>query len=340
MAGVWSDGVNVWVVDPSRKLIFSYDSPHAVVNFGWDFQRLDAAGNASPHDIWSDGVTMWVADSEDGKIYSYNMRASENAELRSLNAADQPLPGFGPDTHSYSLDVASTVNQATVEAIPRQFLSTASYAPEDADTNLEGHQVNLSTGANTVTITVLAQDGITTEEYTVTINRGDSEPFGWTVIDDFETLDTADSQYPSGLASDDFTMWEADLDDLQLYAFDIDTKVHKPDLDIDLDAANGSPSGLWYDGAAIRAYDRSAKMLYAYDAETGGWERGKDLDWSGARLPLHTASGQMGIRSGLRKEPASWWPLTMAPGRGTRTGILTPWMESRASTSTESGQTE
>ena len=272
------------MVDPNTKFIFSYDSPQAVVNFGWDFRRLKAAGNASPGDIWSDGVTMWVADIEDGKIYSYNMRASDNAELRSINAAGRKLPGFVPDTHSYSLDVASTVSQATVEGIPRQSFSTVSYTLEDAVTNLDGHQVNLSTGANTFTITVLAQDGVTTEEYTVTINRGDSEPFGWTVIGDFETLDTADSQSPGGLASDGSTMWVADLDDLQLYAFDIDTKVHVPDLDIDLDAAHGSPAGLWYDGAAIRAYDRSDRMLYAYDAETRGREQGKDLDLSGGMI--------------------------------------------------------
>ena len=284
VSGIWSDGAIMWVVDPNRKLIFSYDSPQTELNFGWDFRRLNAVGNAGPRDIWSDGDTMWVADSEDGKIYSYNMRASENAELRSINAAGRKLPGFGPDTHSYSLGVGSTVSQATVEGIPRQFFSTVSYTPEDADTNLDGHQVNLGTGANTVTISVLAQDGITTEEYTVTINRGDSEPLGWTVTDDFETLDTADSQYPGGLASDGSTMWVADLDDLQLYAFDIDTKVHIPDLDIDLDAAHGSPSGLWYDGAAIRAYDRSDRKLYAYDAETGGREQSKDLDWSGVRF--------------------------------------------------------
>ena len=110
---------------------------------------------------------MWVADSEDGKIYSYNMPVSSNAELRSIIAAGRKLPGFGPDTHSYSLGVSSRVSQTTVEGIPRQAFAAVSYSPEDAVPNLGGHQVDLETGANTVTITVLAQDGRTRENYTV-----------------------------------------------------------------------------------------------------------------------------------------------------------------------------
>ena len=279
VAGIWSDGVTMWVVDPNRKSIFSYSSLESEFNPGWDFRRLNAAGNTSPSDIWSDGVTMWVADSDDGKIYSYNMRSSDNAELRSISVAGRKLTGFDPDTHSYSLNVSSNVGQASVRGIPRQSFATVSYSPDDAVTNPGGYQVDLEPGANTVTITVLAQDGVTTEEYTVTINRGSAEPFGWKVIDDFNTSDTAGNQFPGGLASDGSTMWVADEDDLKLYAYDLATKAHNPDADITLDPAQTSPGSLWYDGVAIRVYDRSDRKLYAYDAETGRRDENKDVDW-------------------------------------------------------------
>lgn len=225
-AGIWSDGVTMWVVNPSRNRIFGYDAPAEERVQLKDFNRLIAAGNTSPRDIWSDGLTMWVSDSLDGKVYSYNMPPSSNAELRSLIAAGRVLHDFDPDKHSYSLGVSSRISQVSVQATPRQFLATVSYSPEDADPNLGGYQVNLNTGANTVTITVLAQDGVTTEEYTVTINRGSADPFGWKVTDDFDTLKDAGNRASSGLVSDGSTMWVADEIDLKLYAYDIETKTH------------------------------------------------------------------------------------------------------------------
>ena len=286
-AGIWSDGVRMWVVDPNRKAIFAYDSPHSERNSGWNFQRLIAAGNESPRDIWSDGVTMWVSDSADGKVYSYNMRASDNAELHSMIAAGRALADFEPDTHNYTLGVGSMVSQAAVQAIPRQILATVSYSPEDADPNSSGYQVNLNTGANSVTITVTAQDGMTSEVYTLDINRGSADPFGWKVVEDFDTLNMAGNESPAGLASDGSTMWVADEVDLKLYAYDVETKARVPDLDITLDAEQGSPGGMWTDGTTIWVFDVVDRKLYAYDVNASQRDESKDLDWPEERFPHH-----------------------------------------------------
>ena len=281
VAGIWSDGVTMWVVDPDRNVIFAYDSPDSEFNQQKDFTFLDSPGNESPRGIWSDGDTMWVSDSEDDKIYSYNMPVSNNAELRSIYAAGRTLSNFDPDTHSYSVGVSSGSSQAAVQGFPRQLKATVSYTPEDEDPNLGGYQLNLSTGANPVTITVLAQDGVTTEEYTVNINRGSSEPFGWWAADDFDMLGTAGNQSPGGLASNGSTTWVADQDDLKLYAYHQWRETHTPDLDITLDPAQDAPGGMWYDGETIRVYDVSDKKLYAYDAGTGERDESKDLDLPG-----------------------------------------------------------
>ena len=287
VAGIWSDGVNLWVVDPVRRMVFAYDSPTAELDRLRDFRRLIAAGNESPRDIWSDGETMWVSDSVDGKIYSYNMPVSNNAELRSLIAAGRLVPGFEPDTHNYSLGLGSSVLQASVQAYPRQNFADVSYSPEDAVPNLGGYQVDLETGANIVTMTVLAQDGVTQETYTISLNREDTEPFRWRAFDDFDFLHLEGNESPGGLASDGSTLWVADEVDLKLYAYDINTKAHKPDLDITLDTEQGLPGGMWSDDATIWVYDVADRKLYAYDADTGGRDESKDIARPEDRFPLH-----------------------------------------------------
>ncbi len=286
-AGIWSDGVTMYVVDPETSKIYGYDSPDSERDQSKDFKRLIDAGNTSPRDMWSDGKTMWVSDSEDGKIYSYNMPPSNNAELRLLIAAGLVLPDFDPDEHSYSRDVPSRAVQAAVQAYPRQKLATVSFSPEDSDPNLQGYQTGLQTGANTVTITVLAQDGRTSEQYTVTINRASDEPFGWNVFDDFDALDTAGNNSASGIASDGSTMWVADDLDLKLYAYDLETKSPDPDRDVPLDTAQRAPGGVWTNGATIWVYDVAGRKVYAYDAVTGQRDESKDLDWPEDITPFH-----------------------------------------------------
>ena len=286
-AGIWSDGVTMWVVDPNRNIIFAYDSPDSEHNQQKTFQTLNAAGNTNPRDIWSDGETMWVADGKDGKIYSYNMPVSNNVELRSIYAAGRFLSHFEPDTHSYTLGQSSNVSQVIVQGIPRQRFATVSYTPEDSDPNLGGHQVDLNPGANPVTITVLAQDGVTQGTYTVNFNQGSSGDFEWNAAVDFDTLDSAGNDSPGGLASDGSTMWVTDEVGLKLYAYDIATKDRTQDLDITLDPEQGSPGGMWTDGTTIRVYDVDDRKLYAYVAETGERDESKDLNWPEDTFPHH-----------------------------------------------------
>ncbi len=47
-------------------------------------------------------------------------------------------------------------------------------SPTDDDSSTNGHQVDLSTGPNTITVTVTAADGVTTQAYTIAITRASS----------------------------------------------------------------------------------------------------------------------------------------------------------------------
>ncbi len=112
--------------------------------------------------------------------------------------------------------------QATVEATPTHASADVSYSPVDADDTTDGHQVSLSAGINAVTVT--AQDGATTQIYTVNVNRGVATDYGWSasslqldsqppviektrVFSDTLTLEYNEALNPGSLpAADDFTI--------------------------------------------------------------------------------------------------------------------------------------
>ena len=121
--------------------------------------------------------------------------------------------------------------------------------------------------------------------YNVDINRGSADPFGWNVVEDFDNLAAAGNASPAGLASDGSTMWVADEVELKLFAYDIETKAREPDLDITLDAEQGSLGGMWTDGTNIWVFDVVDRKLYAYDADGGQRDENKDLDWPEERFP-------------------------------------------------------
>ena len=189
--GIWSDGVIMWVLQSGTSAkLFAYRMSDKQHDESRDFNTLAAIGAQNPAGITSDGVTMWVANAfsqEIGglyfpraKVFSFNMPpVSTDARLGSLTASPRDIIGFEPDRASYEVGVASDVTQATVTALPNHDYGTIVYSGTDADLTTGGHQVNLTAGRNEVTITVTAQDTTTTQEYTLSINRGVDTVFGW-----------------------------------------------------------------------------------------------------------------------------------------------------------------
>ena len=97
---------------------------------------------------------------------------SNDATLSALTVSPKNIIGFEAERTAYDVGVASTVTQATVTATANDSGASVSNTPADAKEDAPGHQVALSSGANTVTIAVTAEDTTTTETYTVRINRG------------------------------------------------------------------------------------------------------------------------------------------------------------------------
>ena len=116
-----------------------------------------------------DGVTMqpYVI-----RVTRAGVTESSDATLSALSMAGvSPVvlsPVFVSDTHTYTATVAHGVDATTVTATAAAGASAEVTATPGTVT---GDVVALVVGGNTITITVTAEDGVTTQPYTVTVTR-------------------------------------------------------------------------------------------------------------------------------------------------------------------------
>ena len=105
--------------------------------------------------------------------------ASTDATLSGLavSGGGTDLLTFAPGATTYTAMVANDVETLTFTATKGDdgasvaYLDSDGNAIDDADTMEDGHQVPLDVGANVITVRVTAEDGTTTETYTVTVTR-------------------------------------------------------------------------------------------------------------------------------------------------------------------------
>jgi hypothetical protein len=108
---------------------------------------------------------------------------TDDATLSALTLSAGTLtPAFQPDVESYSASVANSVSSVTL---------TATTNNPDATISDDGVKA-LNVGANTITITVTAADGITSKTYTIVVTRAQSSGGG---------SDGNDSSYSGGTTS-------------------------------------------------------------------------------------------------------------------------------------------
>ena len=126
------------------------------------------------------------------------------------------------------------------------------------------------------------------------------------------TLDAANG-YPTGIWSDETTMWVADFADDKLYAYRMSDRSRDSGKDFDtLSAAgNGSPVGIWSDGTTMWASDFADGKLYAYRMSDRSRDSGKDfntLSAAGNKFPAGKSTwrpqaGQIRLRKAREASP-------------------------------------
>ena len=118
---------------------------------------------------------------------------TDDAGLSHLSVSPGSIP-FDPDTRSYRLDVASTVNSITVTPRTSSPHATVTVAGEDPDT-----PVALKPGENHIDVVVTAEDQNTTSTYRVTVSRALETKIRFTAVLDVNSP-TTDDMWITGLA--------------------------------------------------------------------------------------------------------------------------------------------
>ena len=154
-------------------------------------------GNAYLREISGAG---WVADTS-GRSFRIAIKgsvATATQDTQPLLSADATLSGltladgggkavalnetFAWDEKTYTADVASSVALVTVTPTTNHGRARVTYQDgsdtelSDADAAADGQQVSLDVGANTIEVTVTAEDGSTDETYTATVTRAVMAP--------------------------------------------------------------------------------------------------------------------------------------------------------------------
>ena len=194
--------------------------------------------------------------------------ASTDATLSALTVSEGTLHGF-PDSRPFVVGVANSVTSIDVTATVSDSGATITVNTNAATSGIAHTVSSLAVGRNTVTVLVTAEDTTTTETYTIHVERGVTTDYGWKASDDLNGLYAAGNTTASGLWSNETTMWVADIQDDNLYAYALSDGTRQTVLDIDPPAGNDNPQGIWSDDNTVWVADWDDRKLYAY-ALSGG----------------------------------------------------------------------
>ncbi len=125
-------------------------------------------------------VISTVVTAQDGvTIRTYTLTvtraASSDATLSSLNLSSGTLaPVFSSGTSSYTTTVPSNISTFAITPTTTNPRATVTVNGTPVASGTASGVMALNVGPNTITTTVIAQDGTTTRTYTLTVNRGAS----------------------------------------------------------------------------------------------------------------------------------------------------------------------
>ena len=292
--GIWSDGYTMWVADTSDDKLYAYFLETGQRRGRLDFNTLRGIGNNAGVGITSDGTTMWVLDTGDRKVYSYNLLLSDDRTLSALTVRPKDIIGFDAERDSYQLGVDSTVTRATVTATANHPGARVTFTPPDASSGTRGHQVDLSAGRNPVTVTVTAEDG-TTQDYTVSINRGVAGDYGWNAGLDLDGLVTTIDDPSAGIAEHNGIFWISSYYSRNVLAYRRDgLRVRSRDFTA---SANDSMYHMFTDRQTIWIVDGTDETVHAYRLSDGVRQESRDI-------ALHADNGYPG---GIWSDGATMW---------------------------------
>ncbi len=116
-------------------------------------------------------IKVTAQDNKTTKIYTVNVTKTDNPSLANANLENLAIenvvinPEFNENIYEYTAEVKSDVSNLNILAIPKV---------EGATVNIQKTD-ELQFGENVITITVMAKDGITTNDYIINVYRKTEE---------------------------------------------------------------------------------------------------------------------------------------------------------------------
>ena len=218
-------------------------------------------------------VGVSLEGSEVGSATLTISSVSSDATLADLTLTDVELGTFDGETTDYASSVANVVATTTVEATPRN--AEAQVEIEDASGSTQDtHRTSrLATGANAITTTVRAEDGVTTRTYTVTVTRA---PAWGERLPDRDIAIGGDAE-TTGVWSDSDTIWVVrDWYGDRFWAYELSTGARRSARDIWVQE-DLSYAGLWSDGETLWAASYTGYGVHAYLLSDGARQEDSDL---------------------------------------------------------------
>ncbi len=119
-----------------------------------------------------------VVTAEDGTTKTYSIAVtrepSSDASLSALELSAATLnETFDPATTAYTADVENAVESTTVTATASDDAATLEIDGTAVDSGAASQPIALAVGDNAITVAVTAEDGTTTETYTITVTRAE-----------------------------------------------------------------------------------------------------------------------------------------------------------------------
>ena len=201
---------------------------------------------------------------------------SRDATLASLTLSGVDIGIFESATTGYSANVPNDPSSTAVEARPSDDGARVVVADAGGSTAGPTRTVTLAEGANEIAATVTAEDGETTQTYSVTVTRASSAIRGARLPD--RDIALGRSAMPSGLWSDGSNMWVIanwQTGEVKVYALADGSR--QTDLGFSLTGGKGFMSALWSDGETLWAADYKGGRVLAYRLSDGVRQSDQDL---------------------------------------------------------------
>ena len=238
------------------------------------------ADNGDPTGIWGNDETIWISEdaglpSTSDKLFAYkrsNGHRDSGKDFDGLSAAgnNDPAGIWSDGVTMFVVDGGDRKVYAYKMVDDPDTLNVDEFGTRDTSLEFNLHSSNnnpLGIWGNDDTIWISQNATPAIQDKLFAYKRSDGARDSGK---DFDGLNDAGNNYPTGIWSDGTSMFVADLIDDKVYAYALSGGSRHSGRDITLDADNGSPGGLWGDPAAdvlgtLWVVDQGDDKLYAYD---------------------------------------------------------------------------